>query len=45
MNIRISNIQALKFTLFPSFSSNILIFAVCKLSKMHSSVESRQLDL
>lgn len=45
MNIRISNIQALKFILFLSFSSNILIFAACKLSEMHSSAESRQLDL
>lgn len=34
MNIRISNIQALKFTLFLSSSCNILILAVCKLSGM-----------
>lgn len=44
MNIRLSSICALKFTLFLPFS-DVLISAEEKLSEMHSSAESQQLDL
>lgn len=45
MNIKLSSIRALKFTLFLPFSPDVLISAEEKLSEMHSSAESQQLDL